>query len=55
MLFEGVVLLFDFDRTVSFKEKTNYKNTVLSHEGSVSFSLNKKVSLTSVQFNRSVD
>ena len=43
MLFKGVVVLLDFDRTVSFKEKLQYKNIVLNNGGTVSFSLNKKV------------
>ncbi|KAL5250110.1 hypothetical protein ACHWQZ_G015989 [Mnemiopsis leidyi] len=42
MIFEDVVLLLDFDRSVSFKEKLQYKNLVLNNGGTVSFTLNKK-------------
>ena len=46
MIFKDVVLCFDFDSSVNYKEKLQIKNKVLSHGGRVSYSLNKKASFT---------
>ena len=45
MAFEGRTIVFDFDKSVKFKEKTRLKELIILQHGQIAYNLNKKVLL----------
>ena len=43
MAFRGNTILFDFDRSIKFKEKKELKEIVTQNDGQIALNLNKKV------------